>query len=299
MYCIDSIHRNGSHVHFINIPADNPDAPILFMSHGFPDNAFGWDLQISEFKGKYHIIAPFMHGTLNNTEVSRKRIRIVELIRDVTEIVKQSQTSPDVDIYLLGHDLGCFLNTTLYLKYPHRVKGIINLNGLPLAQYFSRKINITQWLKSYYIFIAQLPLARYIIKKVMPGTFLNLIYDLSHLDKQDDIRKQNDERVFKSIFIYRLLFFKIFIFFFIKPNKITAPTLFVWGNKDVFLNIPTQHEADKHHTNSVIRVVQGGHWVLRSNHKHVNRILHFTLNKWESDQSRVDQSAPALEVSYE
>ena len=297
MYCIDSIYRNGKEVHFINVKNSNPNAPILFMNHGFPDNAFGWDLQIESLKEKYHIIAPFMHGTLNDEEVCPKRISIKELKSDIIAIIKATQVNENVDIYLVGHDLGCFLNTPMYYHYKRRIKGIVNINGLPLVQYFSRKLDITQWMKSYYIFIAQSSIARYLISKMLPKSFLNIIYNFSKLKKSDPIRG-NDSRVFNSIYIYKILLVFILRFFFFKPKKIKAETVFIWGNDDVFLNIPTQDEVDKVHTNGVIRVIKGGHWVMRSNHTHVNRILDLTLSRWEKDHSK-SNGISLMRLNYE
>jgi len=268
------------------------------MSHGFPDNAYGWDSQIEEFKGRYHIVAPFMHGTLNNNRIENSRINVAPLIQDVLSIVEYVQVSEETKIILMGHDLGCFLNTAIYRKYKNRTVGIININGLPLAQYFQRKANITQWIKSYYIFIVQSFLSRFVIRKVMPEFFLELIYNLCRLDETDSIRK-NDSRVFRGIYIYKVLFLNIFSFFFKEIRKINAPSLFIWGNKDAFLNIPTRDEVEKFHSDAVVRVVEGGHWVLRSNSKHVNRVLETTINRWTNKSKEVVVKPSLLGAKYE
>lgn len=295
MYCIDSIFRDGEIIHFIHIPCEDKNAPILFLSHGFPDNAYGWEKQIEEFKGRYHIVAPFMHGTLNNNKVRNSRINVRPLIEDVVKIIESVQHNSHTEIILMGHDLGCFLNTALYIKFKQRVIGIVNINGLPLSQYFQRKVNVTQWIKSYYIFIAQSFLSRLIIREVMPKIFLNKIYDLCKLDESDTIR-ENDNRVFRGIYIYQVLFLYIFSYFFREVRKISAPTLFIWGNKDIFLNIPTMDEMEKFHSDAVVRVVEGGHWVLRSNSTHVNRILETTLKRWEKQVSETVSKSNLLGV---
>lgn len=288
MYSIDSIERNGARVHFINIPATSLDAPILFMGHGFPDNSFGWDKQIEAFRGKFHIIAPFMHGTLNNEEVREDRIQFSELLRDVKAILESVQSSPETKIILLGHDLGCFLNHAVYEIYSARVLGIVNLNGLPLPQYVRRKGSLKQWMKSYYILLAQLPIVRAVVKRYYPNYFLKVVYNLSLLSENDEIRG-NDQRVFASITIYKLLFRKAIALLAQKPRKVRAPSVFIWGNKDAFLNIPTQDEVDQFHHQGVIRVIRGGHWINRSNSDQVNRILAFTFESWYSTRAVLEQ----------
>lgn len=279
MYCIDSIERNGARVYYINLPANDPNAPILFMGHGFPDNSFGWDKQIEAFRGKYHIIAPFMHGTLNNEEVSEERIQFPELLCDVKTIIESVQSNSGSKIILLGHDLGCFLNHAIYEIYPERIIGIVNLNGLPLPQYVKRKGSFKQWMKSYYILLAQLPIVRSVVKKYAPNFFLKLVYNLSLLSENDEIRT-NDRRVFASISIYKLLFRKAIELLTQKPRKVKVPSVFIWGNRDAFLNIPTQDEVDQFHHQGIIRVIRGGHWINRSNSHQVNRILAFTFEGW-------------------
>ena len=238
-----------------------------------------------------------MHGTLNAEKVSSERIEIKELIKDIVAIIDEKQINSNIDIYLMGHDLGCFLSTPLYYHYKKRVKGIININGLPLVQYFNRKLDVSQWIKSYYIFIAQSSVARYIISKTLPHKFLDIIYNSSDLKETDPIRK-NDSRVFNSIYIYKILFLYILKFFFIKPKKIKAETVFIWGNNDAFLNIPTQDEVDKIHTKGIIRVIKGGHWVMRSNHQHVNRILDLTFSRWEKTSSPM-KGFELMRLNYE
>ncbi len=289
MYCIDSIERNGARVHFINVVANNPSAPILFMGHGFPDNSFGWDKQIEAFRGKFHIIAPFMHGTLNNEQVSEERIQFNELILDAKAILAKIQKSADSKIILLGHDLGCFFNHALYECYPKRILGIVNLNGLPLPQYVARKGNLKQWMKSCYILLAQIPVVRSMVKDHFSKNFLNLIYNLSLLGESDEIR-QNDNRVFASISLYKLLFRKAFTLLANKPRKVKVPSVYIWGNQDAFLTIPTQDEVDQYNEQGVIRVIRGGHWVNRSQSAQVNRILAFTFEGWYPTKNLLEQA---------
>jgi len=279
MYSINSVFRNNEYVYYIDIPAESKDAPLLILSHGFPDNAFGWHSQIDKFKGQYHIVAVFMHGTLNNTRVNKKRIESKELILDMLAIIYKTDMSRKKDIYLIGHDLGCFLNNTLYHQLNGRVKGIVNINGLGLQQFYARKFKISQWLKSYYVFLTQLFLTRLLVSKVLPKTFLKLIYKLCKVQKDDPLYN-NDERVFRGIYIYRILFKRIFSFLFKKKVKIDTPSLFIWGNRDNFLDIPNLKEVNNFYTKAQVRILPGGHWVHRSQEERTNRILEKSLMTW-------------------
>jgi pimeloyl-ACP methyl ester carboxylesterase len=114
----------------------------------------------------------------------------------------------------------------------------------------------------------------------MPKFFLKIIYNLSHLPSEDTVRL-NDKRVFNSIAIYRHLFLSAVKMLHKKIVKLSTPALFLWGKDDAFLNIPTMNEVEKFYERGEIRILQGGHWVMREKPEHVNRILLKTLMRWE------------------
>ena len=280
MYCVDSIQRNGGTTYFLNIP-HLQDAPLLILLHGFPDNAFGWDLQIESLKDSFHIIAPFMPGTLNDELLTDKRITGPELKEDLKNIITKVRKSNEQKIFFISHDLGSFLSVSLFKEMSSDINGLIHINGLGLEQFVSRKWNFTQWTKSYYVLIAQSFVTRFIVSKVLPDYFLQKIYNLSGILTSDNIRHQNDKRVFNTISIYKHLFKDALKTIGKTNHKINTPTLFVWGKDDAFLNIPTLNEVEKFYSHGTVRILNGGHWVMRSKASHVNKILINTLDKWK------------------
>jgi pimeloyl-ACP methyl ester carboxylesterase len=280
MYCIDFITRNGELIHYLDIPAHETDAPLVILLHGFPDNAFGWDLQIEGLKGKYHLIAPFMPGTLNDRIVPDKRLALIELKSDIKEIILKVRKTSKQKIFILSHDLGSFLSVALAKEMEGSLSGLIHFNGMGIEQFVDRKWSLTQWLKSYYVILVQSTIVQYFINKVKPQYFLKRVYDLSCLSPHDEIRK-NDRRVINTIALYQHLLKAAFHCLGRSTSKIAIPSLFVWGNKDAFLNIPNMNEVDKFYEKGSVRILDGGHWVMRSKHEQVNRILLKTLSSWE------------------
>jgi pimeloyl-ACP methyl ester carboxylesterase len=280
MYCVDSIYRGAEFVHFLNIPANSLDAPLVILLHGFPDNAFGWDLQIEALKGQFHLVAPFMPGTLNDQSVNQKRMHSDELKQDLKFIIAKIRKTKSQKIYFIAHDLGSFLSVDICSEMENEVHGLIHINGLGLDQFVSRKFDLTQWLKSYYVLLVQIFLVRTIVQKIMPAYFLDTIYTLSGLSTGDNLRS-NDARVFNSITIYKHLFQKSFGHIGRKNKKISIPSLFIWGKDDAFLNIPNLNEVEKFYHKGVVRILEGGHWVSRSRAQQVNRLILKTLGIWE------------------
>ena len=271
MYCIDSIFRNDKNIYFINEVKDET-RDIVVMFHGFPDNSYGFDSQIEQLKEKYNVIVPFMHGTLNDQKIDSARIRPREIILDVVALLKKFNPSELKRVYFIGHDLGCFTSVGAYESIPYQVKGLIHINGLGLQQFYSRKLNLSQWIKSYYVLLVQTSSVRYIVTKMFPNYFLKLIYKLSFI-KEDDSLLQNNKSVFQGIKIYRHLFRKIFNYIGAPKQVVRVPTLFVWGNRDRFLDIPTIKEVDSFYNEGLVRVIKGGHWAHHSSPVQFNRIM--------------------------
>ena len=88
------------------------------------------------------------------------------------------------------------------------------------------------------------------------------------------------KRVMASIYAYKILFRTIGVYIGAPVRKNSVPCLFIWGNRDAFLDIPSRSEVSRFYENAEIRIVKGEHWVNRSNTKEVNRILENTFNRW-------------------
>ncbi len=95
---------------------------------------------------------------------------------------------------------------------------------------------------------------------------------MSLIDKNNEIY-QNDNSVFKGIEIYKHLFRKVFTYIGAPRQKVRVPALFVWGNKDKFLDIPSTDEINQFYDRAQIRVLRGGHWAHHSSGDQFNRIL--------------------------
>ncbi len=277
MYCIDSILRNGETIHYINCERD---ASIVILLHGFPDNGFGWDHQIESLKEDFHVVVPFMPGTLNGNIVRDERLTSHELKLDVLDIISRIRKTNSHKIYILGHDLGCFLGNSLVTELNNEVNGLIHINGLGLEQFVDRKMSFTQWAKSSYVLLFQFSLIRRLVKETFFKFILKKAYTKSIVPEADSILK-NDRRVLSTIAIYKHLFRTAVKLVGKKVTKISIPTLLIWGKDDAFLNIPSVREVERFYDRGSIRILDGGHWLTRSHPVQINRIIRKTLGLWE------------------
>jgi epoxide hydrolase 4 len=278
MYCVESIERKGKLAHFLHIEAAQAQSPLVILLHGFPDNAFGWDLQIETLRSTHHIIAPFVRGSLNDEKVDLSEVTLEALKENLSLMIKKVKR-PGQKIYVIDHDLGAFLSTAL-LEEEWQIDGVIHINGLGMQQFVSRKLSLSQWQRSSYVLLAQLAWVRALVSKIFPRRFLKLIYNLSKLSADDSLRDHHS-RVLASIGIYRNLLREALGSLGKKVKRIETPTLFIWGKNDAFLNLPTTQEVTRFYEKGTIRILQGGHWVLRSHAQEVNRLILKTLKGWE------------------
>jgi pimeloyl-ACP methyl ester carboxylesterase len=271
MYCIERYND----IYYIHCEASKEESPILFLAHGFPDDAFGMSSVIDLYKGKYHIIAPFSPGTLNERVIKAQDVKLDTLVKKTFGILNKHNPDGTKQIYLISHDLGCFLSSRLAEEIgPEHIQGMISINGLGLHQFSSRVTNITQYIKSFYVFLLLIPFFPLIVRDVAPKFFLNIIFKMS------GVTKEINTNHLAPILIYRELFKKSLFLLFKKVNVIEIPTLFLWGNKDKFLNIPDLNEVEKFYKNPTVRILEGGHWIYRSNSKHCLRVISNTMELW-------------------
>jgi len=275
MYCINQFKG----IHFIEINADKKQLPLLIVLHGFPDNAFNLVSLVEKYHDDFHIVAPFMPGTLNNENIDQKQLQDKRIVHDLNNLMSFVDQEASKDIYLLGHDLGCFASVNLYYHLRTRVKGIIHLNGLGLQQFYTRKKSFTQWIKSSYVLIAQFSIVRTLVAKIFPTFFLKLIYRLGQVPSHHELH-QYDQKLLNPIFIYSTLLRTMKHFFGRNLLKVRAPTLFLWGTQDRFLNAPSVDEVEFFYDQAEVRIIPGGHWVHLSNPLHTQKIINKKLSTW-------------------
>lgn len=263
--------------------------PLLVFSHGFPGDANDFEQQVSHLKSKYSILVPYMHGTYDDTPIEDSRLLGAQISEDLAAVVTHVSPNKNKKIVWVGHDLGCFTVHSAQKRLQDRTIGIVNINGLGLPQYFDRlKRSPMQWLRSVYVLVLQFGFFRRLISQRFPKFFLSIIYRSCGLNTSDEIFK-NEKRVMVSIFVYRTLFLNCIKLIGQKIEKVKPPTMFIWGNRDIFLNIPSLDEINKFHEDATVRIVQGGHWVNRSNDEQINRCLDNAIDSFvDFSKQKVD-----------
>ena len=268
LYSLESMHTD-------------PDAPLLLFLHGFPDTARVWEPLMKALARDYALVAPFVHGTHVPAAIPPERYRLEAWCLDLLSLLQTLDPEHRREVFVVAHDLGGPYAQALAEYLGSRCKGLVFINSLGLAQYLSRIDKLQQWLKSYYIFLFQLRGVPEGLLRLLHPFALGRIYDLGGVAPDDPLRQEN-KSVFAGIEQYRQIFRQAPGLLLGSVPKSETPALFIWGESDPFLEIPSLNEVDRFYTQAEVRVLPGKHWILRSEAGKIAAYLQKFIQKWRN-----------------
>lgn len=257
------------------------EGPLVVLLHGFPQFHHMWRHQIPALvEAGYRVVAPDMRGyNLSEKPDGIEHYRIEELARDVEQLILERGEEKAV---VIGHDWGAIVAWFVAMQHPGRVEKLGILNVPHPARFLDGLTMPGQFLRSFYVFLFQVP--RLPEKLLSAGGFAVLRAGF----RRDPVRPgaisaRDVERYVEAlsrpgalaaaINYYRALFRS--------PSetrallrKIEAPTLVIWGEKDVFLSRELAEPGPLWVPNlRVERLPDASHWVAEDRPGEVNALL--------------------------
>jgi pimeloyl-ACP methyl ester carboxylesterase len=147
---------NGVKFHYLH--RGSPTAPLLLCLHGFPEFSYSWRKVLARYGGAYHVVAVDLRGFGESEKPSgswfgSKHYAMDTLVEDVRSlIVALGYTEATV----LAHDWGGAIAWAFATVHPTMVSQLVVLNA-PHPALFKRNATPAQFLRSWYIFLNQLP----------------------------------------------------------------------------------------------------------------------------------------------
>ncbi len=233
----------------LHVLTDGPENGMsVVLLHGFPEFYYGWRQQIPALvKAGFRVIAPDQRGyNLSDKPRGISSYDIDILAKDIVGLLDHFGIEKT---FLVGHDWGAVVAWTMALNYPERLKKLAILN-VPHPDVMARFIleNSEQRKKSWYIFFFQIPI--FVEWTLRKDNFRNMARMLVGSGRKSTFSAADLVEYKKAwsqpgalagmVNWYRAIFWRSFKYAFQRKNiparRVKAPTLMLWGKRDVALS---------------------------------------------------------------
>jgi epoxide hydrolase 4 len=270
---------NGIQLHYM----EEGQGELVILLHGFPEFWYGWRKQIPVLSKKYRVVAPDMRGyNLSDKPQSVKDYKIDILAKDIAELIKALGEEKAI---VVAHDWGGAVAWVVATQYPELVSKLALLN-IPHPAEMKKALmgfNMAQWLKSYYIFLFQLPgLPERFIGRDLKSFFTKAFTNFAPKGKPSSITDAEIDKYVKAysqpgmlkgaINYYRATFRQLGGLHI--TGKLKMPVLMIWGEQDKALGKELTYNTKAYCENlEIIYDPASGHFIQHDNPDLVNQKL--------------------------
>ena len=273
------IMTNGIRMHYVT----QGTGPLVVLLHGFLEFWYSWRHQIPFLaEHGYTVVAPDLRG-YNDSDKPRKGYDVPTLLRDIVGLIRGVG---EEQVSIVGHDWGGALAWAFATEYPEMTRNLIIMNAPHPQAMFRELRTFKQLRKSWYIFAFQLPWLPEVLLSRNNANAIGRMLNGSALQKAafpPEVTAHYRKAMSKpgamtaALNYYRQLFRHL-------PNlpgssseqeaHITAPTLVIWGEHDIALDIALTHGLEQWVDDLQLQYLpESGHWVQQEQPEQVNDLL--------------------------
>jgi len=251
--------------------ANSQKKELVLLLHGFPETGLlSWYHQIGPIcDAGFHVVVPDMRGYNSSQKPAHiSDYRQSKLVNDVVGLIKYFGKD---NAHIIGHDWGGIISWLVAAEHPDVVKSLTILNACHLEAFKKLILELhdfNQMISSYYIAYFQVPILTE--RAISKNDFLGLrtvFKDSTGLDRKtfskDYIQRSvhsfsQPEVLTSALNYYRAIPFDTYSSFIsgVKTNKITSPTLVIWGKKDIALSYKLGELSLEHCENGKLIIIE-------------------------------------------
>ena len=258
------------------------EGPLVLLLHGFPQFWYEWRHQIPALvEAGFRVVALDMRGyNLSDKPPGVGAYRVQVLARDVERLILAcgEQTAA-----VVGHDWGAIVAWFAAMRYPERVGRLAILNVPHPARFLDGLLSPQQLLRSSYVFFFQIP---WLPEEVIRAGNFTLLRSVLRRDPvrpgaltAEDIERYTEAMARPGVLTATLNYYRALLRYPRETQalleKIEAPVLVIWGEKDRALSrwladppllwVPNLLRVE--------RLPEASHWVAEDRPREVNALL--------------------------
>ncbi len=269
------ITTNGVKLHYVT----QGEGTLMLMLHGFPEFWYSWRHQIPEFAQDFRVVAIDLRGYNDSDKPAEQSAYVMdEFIKDIEGVIKGLGYEKCV---LVGHDWGGAIAWNFAYDHPEMIERLIILN-LPHPAKFAQGLRTPQQLlRSYYIFIFQLPWIPELLLQSSNYQAIETAFKGTAVNKnaftQLDINRYKDAAAKPGALTAMLNYYRnIFGQRILNQNWgiLEVPTLMIWGENDTALGKELTYDTTAYVRDFQIKYIPNcGHWVQQEQPELVNQYI--------------------------
>ncbi|WP_019202150.1 alpha/beta fold hydrolase [Tsukamurella sp. 1534] len=209
------------------------DGDIVVLLHGFPQTASSWGptAELLNAQG-FRTVAPTQRGYSHTANPkSRWQYRSSQLVADVAELLRV--TGP---AHLVGHDWGASTAWLVAAEHPGLVRSLTTVSVPHPFAFLRSFLRSTQALKSYYMYLFQIPVLPELLARRYPGAVSEFLRRGGM--PEEARRATHDEIVEPGLFGTALNWYRGMPFVSVAggaPSHVQCPTTHIWSDQDIAL----------------------------------------------------------------
>ena len=270
---------NNIKLHYV----EESTGELVILLHGFPEFWYGWRNQIPVLSKNYRVVAPDMRGyNLSDKPQNVSDYKIEILAADIAALIKNLGAGKAI---VVGHDWGAAVAWAVASLHPEVVSklGILNVPHPAEMRKAFLSFNLSQIIKSYYIFLFQIPfIPEWLLSKNLHDFFSKSFEKFKPAGRpspitEADIAKyveafQRPGALTGAINYYRAAIRNMNSF--APTGMLEMPVLMLWGEQDKALGKELTYGTKDYCKNlEIVYDPTSGHFIQHDNPQLVNEKL--------------------------
>jgi pimeloyl-ACP methyl ester carboxylesterase len=263
---------NGIRFHLLTdgVHGTDADRPLLLLLHGFPQTSEMWRRVLQPLAAHgFRVVAPDLRGIGQSSRPTRVRDYRLSILAD--DIVALTHALGHEKAHVVGHDWGGLVAWAAAALHPEAVDRLVIVNSPPPLAWVKAWVRSPrQFLRSWYVLYFQLPMLPEHLFSWHRGEIMErLLRDGDFSAEEIEQHRQAITRpgaAWAGLAYYRAMGRYILpTLRQLHGRKVRAPTLVLWGDRDVALGVELTQHLDRY-VSAPLRVEHlpdVAHWVVQ------------------------------------